>query len=209
MILMEEIKFLVEIALRRGLPPGIVLRLLRSVADFLRRNPEFLKAPGIMARFRDEAPQSILLIVTENGRVRARVLLAAGPAGYSAAMLPAGDGDYREFEGFSDFSDWMEAGAGELLGARGLPDAAARIDARVFDIVREDLLQYKEEDPLYVFCRALLRALRLRLIDLNPAPFQFDVFSEISAEEILYRFRERFGFHAARAAKPGRSVARM
>lgn len=206
MILMEEIKFLIEIVLRRGLPPGIVLRLLRSVADFLRRNPEFLKAPGILARFRDEAPQSILLIVTENGRVGAAVLLAAGPAGYSAAVLPAGDGDYREFEGFSD---WMEVSAGELLGARGLPDAAARIDARVFDIVREDLLQYKEEDPLYVFCRALLRALRLRLIDLNPAPFQFDVFSEISAEEILYRFRERFGFHAARAAKPGRSVARM
>ncbi|MFH1538201.1 MAG: hypothetical protein ABIH66_04530 [bacterium] len=182
-----------ELALRRGLPPGLMMRLLASIADFVRCNPDFLTAPKLMSRYRDEAPQSILLIFTERGRVGAGILLTAGGnSGYTASILPVGGYDYGDYE---ELSEWIEGMPEELLGSRGLPDAAARIDARAFDIVREDLSQNRAEDPLYVCCRSLLRALRLGLIDMDPAPFQFDVFSKITAEDILYRFRERFGFH--------------
>lgn len=189
---MKEIKFIIELIARRGLPPGLIVRLLANIADFIRRNPDFLTAPKVMSQYRDEAPQSILLIFTEGGKVGAGILLTAtSGSGYTASIFPASGHEYGEFE---ELSEWIEGLPEELLGGHGLPDTAARIDARVFDIVREDLSQNREEEPLYVCCRSLLRALRLGLIDMDPPPFQFDVFSEIHTEDILYRFRERFGF---------------
>jgi hypothetical protein len=189
---MKEYIFLAELAVRRGLPPAQAVRLLSSIGGFLRRNPDFLLAPKIMSEYRDEAPRSALLIFTGGGKVGAAVLLTAGSnRGYTASMLPVSDCEYTESV---EFSEWIESLPEELFRTCGRPDIAARIDARVLDLIRTELSRDGAGDALYILCRAMLLALRLGLLDIDPAPLFIDVFSEIRAEDILYRFRERFGF---------------